>query len=176
MMRGVVIDMNDKQLRTLAQPQGLLNGTVAVDFAVVAEKRYDFIARSACRFGCRHLKRVDKAVVLRFLERISGYSRQHVARLAAMIGEAGVDAYGDSEQTTGWYTILEEHLALPFETMALDVVVKVARLDLRGGNEIVAICTRDREQQAVPIPDLPLPRPKPVGAEWIDAYRHWVGG
>ena len=30
------------------------------------------------------------------------------ARLAAMIEEATVDAYGDSEQTTGWYTMLEE--------------------------------------------------------------------
>jgi hypothetical protein len=98
------------------------------------------------------------------------------ARLAAMIEEATVDAYGDSEQTTGWYTMLDEHLALQFETTVLGVVVKVARLDLRGENVIVAICTRGREQLAVPILDLPLPRPKPAGAEWIEAYRHWVGG
>ena len=24
--------------------------------------------------------------------------------------------------------------------------------------------------------DLPLPSPRPAGTEWIDAYRHWVGG
>jgi hypothetical protein len=97
------------------------------------------------------------------------------ARLAAMIEEATVDAYGESEQTTGWYTMLEEHLALPFETTVLGVVVKVASLDLRGDNDIVAICTRGRERQAVRILDLPLPSPKPAGAEWIEAYRHWVG-
>jgi hypothetical protein len=92
-----------------------------------------------------------------------------------MIEEATIDAYGDSEQTVGSYTMLEEDLALPFETTALGVVVNVARLDLRGDNEIVAICTRGREQQAMQTLDLPLPRPKPVWAEWIEAYRHWVG-
>jgi hypothetical protein len=85
-------------------------------------------------------------------------------------------AYGESEQTTGWYTMLDEHLALPFETTMLGVVVNVARLDLRGDNNIVAICTRGRERQSVPILDLPLPRPRPVGAEWIEAYRYWIGG
>ena len=51
MMRGVVIDMNDKQLLTLAQLQAFLEGTVAVDFAVAAGDRYDFIARTMSRFG-----------------------------------------------------------------------------------------------------------------------------
>ena len=96
-------------------------------------------------------------------------------RLAAMIEEATVDAYGESEQATGWYTMLEEHLALPFDTTLLGVVVNVVRLDLRGDNDIVAICTRGRERQSVRILDLPLPSPKPVGAEWIEAYRLWSG-
>ena len=103
-------------------------------------------------------------------------SRISKARLAAMIEEATIDAYGESEQTTGWYTMLEEHLALPFDTTVLGVLVKVARLDLRGNNDIVAICTCGRKRQSVSILDLPLPSPRPVGAEWIEAYRHWVGG
>jgi len=103
-------------------------------------------------------------------------SRISEARLAAMIEEATVDAYGESEQTTGWYTMLEEHLTLPFDTTVLGVVVKVARLDLRRDNEIVAVCTRGRERQSVPILALPLPSPRPAGAEWIEAYRHWIGG
>ena len=88
-----------------------------------------------------------------------------------MIEEATVDAYGDSEQITGWYTMLEEHLALPFETTMLGVLVKVVALDVRGDNGIVAICTRGRERQSVPILDLPLPSPRPEGVEWIEAYR-----
>ena len=103
-------------------------------------------------------------------------SRISKARLAAMIEEATVDAYGDSQQTTGWYTMLEEHLALPFETTVLGIVVQVVALDLRGDNGIVAICTRARERQTVPILDLPLPSPGPEGVEWIEAYRHWIGG
>jgi len=87
MMRGMVIDMNDQQLLTLAQLQAFLNGTVAVDFSVAAEARYDFIARTVCRFGYRRLRRAEKAVVLRFLERVSGYSRQQLTRLVKRSGE-----------------------------------------------------------------------------------------
>jgi hypothetical protein len=53
MMEYMVIDMNDKQLATLAQLQAFLDGTTPVDFAVAAEERYDFIARILQRFGYR---------------------------------------------------------------------------------------------------------------------------
>ncbi len=80
-MRGMVINMNDEQLRTLADLQVFLAGTVAMDFTVTADQRYDFIARTVRRFSYARLKRADKAVVLRFLERVSGYSRQQLSRL-----------------------------------------------------------------------------------------------
>ena len=80
MMRGIVIDMNDKQLLTLAQLQAFLEGTVAVDCAVTAEEPYDFITRTLSRFGYRRWRRAEKAVVLRFFERVSGYSRQQLTR------------------------------------------------------------------------------------------------
>jgi len=81
MMRGMVIDMNDKQLATLAQLRAFLDGTVAVDFAVATSERYGFIARTLRRFGYRLLSRTGKGLVLRFLERVSGYSRQQLTRL-----------------------------------------------------------------------------------------------
>jgi transposase InsO family protein len=87
MMRGMVIDMNDEQLHTLAELQAFLDGTMAVDFAVAADERYDFIARTVRRFGYGRLKRTEKAVVLRFLERVSGYSRQQLSRLVKRGGE-----------------------------------------------------------------------------------------
>jgi hypothetical protein len=92
-----------------------------------------------------------------------------------MIEEATVDASDESEQASGWYTMFEDHLALPFETTVLGVGVEVTQIDLRGDNSIVAVCTRGRVRQAIPILDLPLPKPKPQGAEWIEAYRHWRG-
>ena len=73
--------MNDEQMHTLAQLQAFLDGTTAVDFAVATDERYDFIARTVRRFGYGRLKRADKAIVLRFLERVSGYSRQQITRL-----------------------------------------------------------------------------------------------
>ena len=87
MMRGMVIDMNDEQLHTLAQLQAFLDGTAAVDFAVAAAVRYDFIARTVRRFDYGRLKRADKGVVLRFLERVSGYSRQQITRLVKRGGD-----------------------------------------------------------------------------------------
>ena len=81
MMRGMVIDMNDEQLHTLADLQAFLNGTVAMELTVSVDERYEFIARTVKRFGYGRLKRAEKAVVLRFLERVSGYSRQQIARL-----------------------------------------------------------------------------------------------
>ncbi|MHB8427520.1 MAG: integrase, partial [Acidiferrobacterales bacterium] len=81
MMRDMVIDMNDEQLRTLADLQDFLDGTAAMDLAVAVGERYEFIARTVRRFGYGRLKRGEKAVVLRFLERVSGYSRQQLTRL-----------------------------------------------------------------------------------------------
>ena len=92
-----------------------------------------------------------------------------------MIEEATVDAYDESEQATGWYTMFEKHLELPFETTVLGVVVTVASVDLRENNQIVAVCTRGRDRQAISVVDLPLPSAKPAGCEWIEAYRHWLG-
>ena len=87
MMQGMVIDMNDAQLHTLDQLRAFLDGTVAValgqplGFSVAADERYDFIARIVHRFGYVRLRRADKGVVLRFLGRVSGYSRAQLTRL-----------------------------------------------------------------------------------------------
>jgi Calcium binding len=105
-------------------------------------------------------------------------SRQRLSRrrLGALIEEAVVDAYGDSEQRVGFLTMLEEHLAVPFITAILGVAVRVERVDLNDADEIVAICRRGRQRQTIPILDLPLPTPAPDGWEWIEAYRHWARG
>ena len=89
MMRGMVIDMNDRQLLTLAHLRSFLNGTVALDFAVAPDERYAFIARTVRRFGYARLKRADKSVVLRFLARVSGYSRQQLTRLVQRVRAQG---------------------------------------------------------------------------------------
>lgn len=96
------------------------------------------------------------------------------AALDALIAEATVDCYNDSECVTGFYTMIEDHLALPFQTVVLEVDVTVMGVDLTDDEQIVAVCTRGRSKQRVPILDLPLPMPLPEGVEWIEAYRRWM--
>jgi Calcium binding len=97
------------------------------------------------------------------------------AELDALLEEAIVDCYNEAEQVTGLFTMIEDHLALPFETSVLGMTVTVAKVDLTAGDEIVAICRRDGHKQAIPLLELPLPAPAPDGAEWIEAYRRWHG-
>ena len=49
-----------------------------------------------------------------------------------MIERATVDAYGESEQTTGWFTMIDESLAVPFETTVLGMPVTVERVDMNA--------------------------------------------
>ena len=100
-------------------------------------------------------------------------SRAHLKRL---VEEAIVDAYNESEQRCGLFTMIESHLALPFETEVLGVPVTVERIDLTEADEVVAICRRGRRRQRIAVLDLPLPGPRPDGTEWIEAYRYWARG
>ena len=52
------------------------------------------------------------------------------ARLDELVEEALVDAYGESEQAAGFYTMLENDLRLPFETEMLGVTVTVESIDI----------------------------------------------
>jgi len=97
------------------------------------------------------------------------------AELDELVEQAIVDAYGDDEQMTGLYTMIDDNLALPFTTTVLGVEAKVEGVDLTDSG-IVAICSRGAHRQAIPILNLPLPVPPPPGSEWIAAYRHWAGG
>lgn len=98
------------------------------------------------------------------------------AQLERLVEDALVDAYNESEQRCGIFTMIEDHLALPFETEVLGVAATVERIHLTEADEVIAICRRGRTRQRINILDLPLPTPPPDGAEWIEAYRYWAGG
>lgn len=76
------------------------------------------------------------------------------AKLDGMIEEAIVAAYGDSEQITGFFTMFEDQLKLPFQTEVLGTQVTVEQLDLTDDDQIVAVCSRGRSRQRIPILDL----------------------
>ena len=98
------------------------------------------------------------------------------ARIRAMIEEATVDAYDRSEQITGWATMVEDQLELPFDTQILGVDVEVVAVDVTQDDSLVAVCKRGRMKQRVSLTELPLPTPRPRGVEWIEAYCAWAEG
>ncbi len=83
------------------------------------------------------------------------------AQLDAMVEEATVDCYNEAEQATGLLTVIEDELTVPFKTRVLGVEVTVERVDLAGEDQIVAICSREKLRQTIPLLDLPLPTRRP---------------
>jgi hypothetical protein len=98
------------------------------------------------------------------------------AQLEALIAEATVDAYNDSEQAVGFFTMMEDNLRVPFETDILGIKAIVERVDITENDEIVAVCKREGNRQRISILELPLPSPLPEGAQWIAAFRYWKRG
>jgi hypothetical protein len=98
------------------------------------------------------------------------------SKLEKLIAEAVVDAYTEEEQSVGFLTMMEEHLALPFSATVLGVDVVVEEVDMTRDGQIVAVCRRDKIRQRIGILDLPLPTRAPGGTEWIAAYCHWRRG
>jgi hypothetical protein len=96
------------------------------------------------------------------------------AELREMVAEAIASAHDEEEQISGFYNIIEDELAVPFETTVLGVAVTVESIGIAPYG-ITADCVRGRHRQAISLLDLPLPDPAPAGSEWIAAYRHWAG-
>lgn len=81
----MVIDMNLLKLRTLSQLRAFLSSTQTLDFVSLADTAacYAHVAKSVRNFAYETLGRADRSVVLRYLERTSGYSSAQVKRLVA---------------------------------------------------------------------------------------------
>lgn len=98
----MVIDMNEQQLNTVAQLRAFLNGTQEVQFEPQGEdsQRYAFVAAVVQRLRYGHLPRPGKGVVMRYLERTTGYSRAQLKRLVrrSRAGEALIKRYTAPEQ------------------------------------------------------------------------------
>ena len=140
--------------------------------AQIGDFRRGVAARDGSLSGRRH-RRVVAAGGLRPATLGAVRSPKRGA-LDEMVAQATVDCYNDSECVTGFYTMLDEHLDVPFQAIVLGVDVTVTGIDLTDDDQIVAICARGRSRQRIPIAGLPLPTPRPEGAEWIEAYRHWL--
>ncbi len=86
-------------------------------------------------------------------------------QLDALVEEATVDCCDEDEQLTGLYTMMQNDLAVPFQTTVLGVEVTVEDVDLTDYGAIVAYCRRGKYRQAIGALNLPLPKPPPEGCK-----------
>lgn len=84
-----MINMEEAKLKTLEQIKAFLDGTTEIAFRIPRDERNQFIERVLKRFGYAPHGRADKAVLLRYIERMTGLSRQQVTRLVAQYRKNG---------------------------------------------------------------------------------------
>ena len=82
--------MNDEKLNTVEQVKQFLEGSEALEFEGVSiEERYKWIETVLVRFTYSRLKRAEKGVIRRYIEKVSGYSRAQVCRLIRAYNQQG---------------------------------------------------------------------------------------
>jgi len=87
-MVDMVINMDDAKLKTLSQIEEFLKGSQDL-FRVVKSERYPLVQRTLTRFGYDRLGRKEKGVLLRYIERMTGLSRQQITRLVQKFQATG---------------------------------------------------------------------------------------
>jgi hypothetical protein len=106
------------------------------------------------------------------------YDAEQKVRWEAMIDEATVDCYNESEAFAGMLATLEDRLAFPFQAKVLGETVEVIGLDEEQSSErrgVVARVCRGGRQHAVALADLEAVEKDTETAEWLAAYRYWLG-
>ena len=83
--------MNAKDLTTIDQLSAFLEGTQRVAFEVASDKdsRYQWIQRTLVKFRYKSLRKPDKGVLIQYLVKVSGYSRQQITRLVKQYRDTG---------------------------------------------------------------------------------------
>ena len=81
MMQGMVINMEEARLQTLAQVRAFLDGTAEIALRVPKAERNQFIERVLKRIGYSPHSKADKGVLLRYLERMTGLSDETTSHL-----------------------------------------------------------------------------------------------
>lgn len=87
--------MKLKELKTIAQLSQFLDGTQAVIFKLdtVKIKRYQWIQHELVRFDYMRISKADKGIVIRYLIKVTSYSRQQITRLIQQYKSTGYIQY-----------------------------------------------------------------------------------
>ena len=99
-------------------------------------------------------------------------------RLEALLEEATIDCYNEEEEFAGILCTLDERLNFPLQATALGESVEVMGLDEGHSSLRRGITTRVRKgdrEYPLALAELEIVGPDPVSAEWLAAYRYWLG-
>ena len=78
----MIVTLRTERIRTLDQIRAFLDGSEPTDFRFAGRaSAYDFVRRTLVRFEFHGLKRDEKGLVKRFIEKVTGYSRSQITRL-----------------------------------------------------------------------------------------------
>ena len=84
--------LRTERIRTLDQIRAFLDGSEPTDFRFAGrDSAYDFVRRTLVRFEFHGLKRDEKGLVKRFIEKVTGYSRAQITRLVKQHRRTGGD-------------------------------------------------------------------------------------
>jgi len=82
--------MNDEELQTIEQVKQFVEGSEALVFRGVSlGERYQWIEAVLVKFTYYRLKRAEKGIIRRYIEKVSGYSRSQVSRLIRAYTQRG---------------------------------------------------------------------------------------
>jgi len=82
--------MNDEKLQMVGQVRKFLEGSEAIEFrGLMAKEKYYWIEEVLIRFKYHLLKRDEKGVIRRYVEKVTGYSKSQVSRLIAEYKRTG---------------------------------------------------------------------------------------
>ncbi len=82
--------MDEDRIRTIEQVRRFLDGTADVGFLIeTKQERYEWIEQTLERFRYLERSKSEKGLLLRFLEKVSGYSRVQVKRFVRQYFETG---------------------------------------------------------------------------------------
>jgi transposase InsO family protein len=86
----MIVTLKTQGLQTLEQVRAFLEGSQTLDFEVpTREVAYDWIAAELRRLKYTRLGKVDKGLVKRYLEKVTGISRAQLNRLIAQFRDTG---------------------------------------------------------------------------------------
>ena len=83
--------MTIKNLKTIENLEAFLQGNQLAAFSILGNKteRYEFVRKTLVKFSYITLSKKDKGVVIRYLLKMTDYSRQQLTRLIKKYNKTG---------------------------------------------------------------------------------------